>query len=63
MTRISCSNWITEPLVKGSNASDILLETFAEKLADSIVKGELYVQNPDSYEISVIPSPSTYWPR
>ncbi|KAF9020473.1 hypothetical protein BDZ89DRAFT_1020165 [Hymenopellis radicata] len=56
--------WTEDDVTKlvGSNASDILLETFAEKLADSIVKGELYVQNPDSSDISLVLAPSSKKP-
>ena len=37
--------------IVGKSASDTLLESFAEKLAESIVQGELYVEEGERYKV------------
>ncbi|KAG7449582.1 uncharacterized protein BT62DRAFT_593577 [Guyanagaster necrorhizus] len=47
----------------GSNPSDFLLETFAEKLADSILKGDLYITNFDAgKDINITLAPTSKKP-
>ncbi|PBK81918.1 hypothetical protein ARMGADRAFT_1090840 [Armillaria gallica] len=57
--------WQDADLTKlvGSNPSDFLLETFAEKLADSILKGDLYITNLDTEkDISLTLAPASKKP-
>ncbi|KAJ7128962.1 hypothetical protein C8R43DRAFT_1026582 [Mycena crocata] len=42
--------------IVGKTSSDILLESFAEKLADAIVQGELYVEEGERYKLTLGPT-------
>ncbi|KAJ6593620.1 hypothetical protein B0H19DRAFT_1091210 [Mycena capillaripes] len=42
--------------IVGKSASDTLLESFAEKLAESIVQGELYVEEGERYKLTLGPT-------
>ncbi|KAJ7668473.1 hypothetical protein DFH06DRAFT_1181828 [Mycena polygramma] len=42
--------------IVGKSASDTLLESFAEKLAESIVQGELFVEEGERYKLTLGPT-------
>jgi hypothetical protein len=40
--------------IVGKTSSDILLESFAEKLAETLVQGELHVEQGEQYKVNLL---------